>query len=30
MQAWRVHTPGEPIEAMRLEEVPEPVPGEGR
>ncbi|MFE6271540.1 NADPH:quinone oxidoreductase family protein [Streptomyces goshikiensis] len=29
MQAWRVHTPGEPIEAMRLEEVPEPVPGEG-
>ncbi|APU43646.1 MULTISPECIES: NADPH:quinone oxidoreductase family protein [unclassified Streptomyces] len=29
MQAWRVHTPGEPREAMRLEEVPEPVPGEG-
>ncbi|MFD6875577.1 MULTISPECIES: NADPH:quinone oxidoreductase family protein [unclassified Streptomyces] len=29
MQAWRVHTHGEPREAMRLEEVPEPVPGEG-
>ncbi|MER5728248.1 NADPH:quinone oxidoreductase family protein [Streptomyces sp. NPDC002138] len=29
MQAWRVHTPGEPREAMRLEEIPEPVPGEG-
>ncbi|MGW0363680.1 NADPH:quinone oxidoreductase family protein [Streptomyces sp. NPDC002990] len=29
MQAWRVHTPGEPREAMRLEEVPEPVPGAG-
>ncbi|MFE2283669.1 NADPH:quinone oxidoreductase family protein [Streptomyces sp. NPDC059443] len=29
MQAWRVHTPGEPREVMRLEEVPEPVPGEG-
>ncbi|MFD3807225.1 NADPH:quinone oxidoreductase family protein [Streptomyces sp. NPDC058611] len=29
MKAWRVHTPGEPREAMRLEEVPEPVPGEG-
>ncbi|MFF2193834.1 NADPH:quinone oxidoreductase family protein [Streptomyces sp. NPDC058157] len=29
MQAWRVHTTGEPREAMRLEEVPEPVPGEG-
>ncbi|MET9699350.1 NADPH:quinone oxidoreductase family protein [Streptomyces sp. NPDC006529] len=30
MQAWRVHTPGEPREAMRLEEIPEPVPGEGQ
>ncbi|MEF2528093.1 MULTISPECIES: NADPH:quinone oxidoreductase family protein [Streptomyces] len=29
MQAWRVHTTGEPREAMRLEDVPEPVPGEG-
>ncbi|WP_405790094.1 NADPH:quinone oxidoreductase family protein [Streptomyces sp. NBC_01367] len=29
MQAWRVHTPGEPREALRLEEIPEPVPGEG-
>ncbi|MFD7033765.1 NADPH:quinone oxidoreductase family protein [Streptomyces sp. NPDC059917] len=29
MQAWRVHTPGEPREAMRLEEIPEPVPGDG-
>ncbi|WP_405763181.1 NADPH:quinone oxidoreductase family protein [Streptomyces sp. NBC_00045] len=29
MQAWRVHTPGEPHEAMCLEEVPEPMPGEG-
>ncbi|MEU9027249.1 NADPH:quinone oxidoreductase family protein [Streptomyces sp. NPDC048383] len=29
MQAWRVHTHGEPREALRLEEVPEPVPGEG-
>ncbi|AXE24330.1 NADPH:quinone oxidoreductase family protein [Streptomyces globosus] len=29
MQAWRVHTTGEPRVAMRLEEVPEPAPGEG-
>ncbi|MEU6314388.1 NADPH:quinone oxidoreductase family protein [Streptomyces sp. NPDC047014] len=29
MQAWRVHTPGEPREALRLEEVSEPRPGEG-
>ncbi|RFU84590.1 NADPH:quinone oxidoreductase family protein [Streptomyces triticagri] len=30
MQAWRVHENGEPSEVMRLEEVPEPVPGEGQ
>ncbi len=29
MKAWRVHETGEPREAMRLEEVPEPVPGPG-
>ncbi|MBW5485378.1 NADPH:quinone oxidoreductase family protein [Streptomyces bambusae] len=29
MQAWRVHTHGEPHEAMRLEEVPGPRPGDG-
>ncbi|KUJ69034.1 alcohol dehydrogenase [Streptomyces albus subsp. albus] len=30
MQAWRVHETGEPREVMRLEEVPEPVPGPGQ
>ncbi|MCQ4041773.1 NADPH:quinone oxidoreductase family protein [Streptantibioticus rubrisoli] len=29
MKAWRVHETGEPREAMRLEEVPDPVPGPG-
>ncbi|MER5931909.1 NADPH:quinone oxidoreductase family protein [Streptomyces sp. NPDC002054] len=29
MQAWRVHTHGEPREVMRLEEAPEPEPREG-
>ncbi|MFI8104473.1 NADPH:quinone oxidoreductase family protein [Streptomyces sp. NPDC086023] len=29
MQAWRVHTHGEPREVMRLDEVPAPEPGEG-
>ncbi len=29
MKAWRVHETGEPREAMRLEEVPDPVPGAG-
>ncbi|WP_101255502.1 NADPH:quinone oxidoreductase family protein [Streptomyces barkulensis] len=30
MKAWRVHSNGEPREAMRLEEVPDPEPGPGR
>ncbi|OAH12271.1 NADPH:quinone oxidoreductase family protein [Streptomyces jeddahensis] len=30
MQAWHVHENGEPREVMRLEETPEPVPGEGQ
>ncbi|GAA2438320.1 NADPH:quinone oxidoreductase family protein [Streptomyces macrosporus] len=30
MRAWRVHGNGEPREAMRLEEVPDPEPGPGR
>ncbi|MDG9704923.1 NADPH:quinone oxidoreductase family protein [Streptomyces sp. DH37] len=30
MKAWRVHENGEPREAMRLEEVPDPEPGPGR
>ncbi|NBM17945.1 NADPH:quinone oxidoreductase family protein [Streptomyces sp. GC420] len=30
MKAWRVHENGEPREVMRLEEVPDPEPGEGR
>ncbi|MCI0384826.1 NADPH:quinone oxidoreductase family protein [Streptomyces sp. CNQ085] len=30
MKAWRVHSNGEPREAMRLEEVPAPEPGPGR
>ncbi|CAG6394574.1 NADPH:quinone oxidoreductase family protein [Streptomyces cocklensis] len=29
MKAWRVHHNGEPREAMRLDEVPTPVPGAG-
>ncbi|MFG2292212.1 NADPH:quinone oxidoreductase family protein [Streptomyces sp. NPDC048603] len=29
MQAWRVHTHGEPREVMRLDEVPEPQPRDG-
>lgn len=30
MQAWQVHQNGEPSEAMRLEEVQQPTPGEGQ
>ncbi|WP_016905231.1 NADPH:quinone oxidoreductase family protein [Streptomyces xiaopingdaonensis] len=30
MKAWRVHTLGEPRQAMRHEEVPEPEPGPGQ
>ncbi|MDH2387924.1 NADPH:quinone oxidoreductase family protein [Streptomyces sp. HNM0663] len=30
MHAWRVHSHGEPGEAMRLEEAPRPVPGPGQ
>ena len=30
MQAWRVHSNGEPRDVMRLEEVPEPEPGPGQ
>ncbi|MFE0878283.1 NADPH:quinone oxidoreductase family protein [Streptomyces smyrnaeus] len=30
MQAWRVHTNGEPRDVMRLEEIPEPEPGPGQ
>ncbi|WP_328745346.1 NADPH:quinone oxidoreductase family protein [Streptomyces sp. NBC_00285] len=30
MQAWQVHENGEPSEAMRLEDVAQPVPGEGQ
>ena len=29
MKAWRVHENGEPREAMRLDEVPDPQPGPG-
>ncbi|WP_327291839.1 NADPH:quinone oxidoreductase family protein [Streptomyces sp. NBC_01198] len=29
MKAWRVHHNGEPLEAMRLDEVPTPEPGPG-
>ncbi|MDK1475707.1 NADPH:quinone oxidoreductase family protein [Streptomyces sp. 549] len=29
MKAWRVHENGEPGKVMRLEDVPEPVPGPG-
>ncbi|WP_329130324.1 NADPH:quinone oxidoreductase family protein [Streptomyces sp. NBC_01476] len=29
MKAWRVHETGQPREAMRLDEVPTPVPGPG-
>ncbi|MBQ0985654.1 NADPH:quinone oxidoreductase family protein [Streptomyces sp. F63] len=30
MKAWRVHENGEPREVMRLDEVPDPVPGPGQ
>ncbi|MDX6351844.1 MAG: NADPH:quinone reductase [Streptomyces sp.] len=30
MKAWRVHENGEPREAMRLDEVPDPEPGPGQ
>ncbi|MGY1434744.1 NADPH:quinone oxidoreductase family protein [Streptomyces reniochalinae] len=30
MRAWRVHTNGEPRDVMRLEEIPDPEPGEGQ
>ncbi|MFI9024421.1 NADPH:quinone oxidoreductase family protein [Streptomyces sp. NPDC053560] len=30
MKAWRVHANGEPREAMRLDEVPDPQPGPGQ
>jgi NADPH:quinone reductase len=30
MRAWRVHELGDPSEVMRLEDVEEPVPGEGQ
>ncbi|MGP3988775.1 NADPH:quinone oxidoreductase family protein [Streptomyces sp. 3N207] len=30
MQAWRVHTNGEPRDVMRLEEIPEPEQGPGQ
>ncbi|MEV0908332.1 NADPH:quinone oxidoreductase family protein [Streptomyces hokutonensis] len=30
MQAWQVHQNGEPSEAMRLEEVQQPTPGDGQ
>jgi NADPH2:quinone reductase len=30
MQAWRVHRNGEPGEVMQLEEVEQPIPGEGQ
>lgn len=29
MRAWRVHEYGEPIDVLRLEEVPRPEPGDG-
>lgn len=29
MRAWRVHTLGEPVDVLRLEEVPDPVAGPG-
>lgn len=29
MQAWRVHTYGEPLDVLQLDEVPVPVPGPG-
>ncbi|KQS65932.1 alcohol dehydrogenase [Modestobacter sp. Leaf380] len=30
MRAWRVHSLGDPADVMTLDEVPEPVPGEGQ
>jgi NADPH:quinone reductase len=30
MKAWRVHELGEPIDVLRLEDVPEPQPSEGQ
>ncbi|MCC3654253.1 MULTISPECIES: NADPH:quinone oxidoreductase family protein [Streptomyces] len=30
MRAWQVHEPGEPVAALRLEDVEDPVPGPGR